>query len=142
MEPNRDHVFHTSFPKEWKTADVIQLFSAYGPVIVSWIDDSSAFVTLHHRENHSVVMKNMITLPIGCNIMTYRQHLLNRTTETSLSTASPVDHRPVEKRRPAPEHAASNKRKRLEQESGESQATTQTVQVNRHIQFEVSDDWE
>ena len=74
--------------------------------------------------------------------MTYRQHLLNRTTETSLSTASPVDHRPVEKRRPAPEHAASNKRKRLEQESGESQATTQTVQVNRHIQFEVSDDWE
>lgn len=28
--PSRNHVFHVTFPKEWKTTDVSQLFSAYG----------------------------------------------------------------------------------------------------------------
>ncbi|GBN13375.1 Poly(A)-specific ribonuclease PARN [Araneus ventricosus] len=29
-EPNRDNVFHVSFPQEWKTVDVVELFLPYG----------------------------------------------------------------------------------------------------------------
>lgn len=46
IKPSRIHVFHTTFPKEYKIQDLIQLFSAYGPVFVSWINDESAFVSL------------------------------------------------------------------------------------------------
>ena len=50
IEPERGHVFHVKFPKEWKTSDVASIFSgSVGGVQVSWIDDSSAFVALHHR---------------------------------------------------------------------------------------------
>jgi len=28
--PSRDHVFHLTFPKEWKHADISQLFSPFG----------------------------------------------------------------------------------------------------------------
>ena len=130
------------FPKEWKTIDVIQLFSAYGPVIVNWIDDSSAFVTLQRKENHSMIMKNMVGLPAGCTIKTYCQHMLSQKTKSPSSPTSPVDHLPIEKRRLATKNAASNKRTRLEQESDEKLVSTPTVQVDRHIRFEVSDDWE
>ena len=51
VEPERGHVFHVTFPKEWKTSDVASIFSgSVGGVQVSWIDDSTAFVALHHRE--------------------------------------------------------------------------------------------
>ena len=50
IEPERGHVFHVTFPKEWKTSDVAAIFSgSVGGVQVSWIDDNSAFVALHHR---------------------------------------------------------------------------------------------
>ncbi|KAB0346796.1 hypothetical protein FD754_011653, partial [Muntiacus muntjak] len=31
LQPKRDHVLHVTFPKEWKTSDLYQLFSAFGP---------------------------------------------------------------------------------------------------------------
>ena len=50
IEPERGHVFHVTFPREWKTSDVVSIFSgSVGGVQVSWIDDNSAFVALHHR---------------------------------------------------------------------------------------------
>lgn len=50
IEPERGHVFHVTFPKEWKTSDVASIFSgSVGEVRVSWIDDNSAFVALHNR---------------------------------------------------------------------------------------------
>lgn len=30
VQPKRDHVLHVTFPKEWKTSDLYQLFSAFG----------------------------------------------------------------------------------------------------------------
>ncbi|NXR27468.1 PARN ribonuclease, partial [Cinclus mexicanus] len=30
LQPKRDHVLHVTFPKEWKTSDLYQLFSAFG----------------------------------------------------------------------------------------------------------------
>lgn len=29
-EPSRDHVFHVTFPKDWKLKDVIQAFHQFG----------------------------------------------------------------------------------------------------------------
>ncbi|KAL3272701.1 hypothetical protein HHI36_014165 [Cryptolaemus montrouzieri] len=48
--PSRDHVFHVSFPKEWKVNDIQQFFSPFGNVFISWINDSSAFVGLYKRD--------------------------------------------------------------------------------------------
>ncbi|XP_074136673.1 poly(A)-specific ribonuclease PARN isoform X3 [Sminthopsis crassicaudata] len=50
LQPKRDHVLHVTFPKEWKTSDLYQLFSAFGNIQVSWIDDTSAFVSLSQPE--------------------------------------------------------------------------------------------
>ena len=51
LKPNRDHVFHLSFPKEWKTQDLKQLFEErFGDVYVAWIDDTHAFVALRDKE--------------------------------------------------------------------------------------------
>ncbi|RWS08940.1 poly(A)-specific ribonuclease PARN-like isoform X1 [Dinothrombium tinctorium] len=44
--PDRNHVFHVSFLSSWKTNDIIQLFSAFGQVVIAWINDTSAFVAL------------------------------------------------------------------------------------------------
>ena len=50
VTPPRDHVFHLTFPAEWRLHDIQNLFSAFGQVIVSWIDQTSAFVSLTNRE--------------------------------------------------------------------------------------------
>ena len=51
LRPSRDHVFHLSFPKEWKTQDLKQLFEErFGDVYVAWIDDTHAFVALRDKE--------------------------------------------------------------------------------------------
>lgn len=35
VQPKRDHVLHVTFPKEWKTSDLYQLFSAFGKSRIS-----------------------------------------------------------------------------------------------------------
>uniref|UniRef100_A0A7N6FBN4 Poly(A)-specific ribonuclease PARN n=1 Tax=Anabas testudineus TaxID=64144 RepID=A0A7N6FBN4_ANATE len=50
LQPKRDHVLYVTFPKEWKTSDLYQLFSAFGNIQVSWIDDTSAFVSLSQTD--------------------------------------------------------------------------------------------
>ncbi|XP_021092903.1 poly(A)-specific ribonuclease PARN isoform X4 [Heterocephalus glaber] len=50
VQPKRDHVLHVTFPKEWKSSDLYQLFSAFGNIQISWIDDTSAFVSLSQPE--------------------------------------------------------------------------------------------
>ncbi|XP_055943527.1 poly(A)-specific ribonuclease PARN-like isoform X1 [Argiope bruennichi] len=50
-EPNRDNVFHVSFPEEWKTIDLVELFLPYGNVYVHWLDDVSALVALKNPGN-------------------------------------------------------------------------------------------
>ncbi|XP_076997854.1 poly(A)-specific ribonuclease PARN isoform X3 [Tamandua tetradactyla] len=56
LEPKRDHVLHVTFPKEWKTSDLYQLFSAFGNIQISWIDDTSAFVSLSQPEQVQIAL--------------------------------------------------------------------------------------
>ena len=65
LKPDRGHVFHITFPAEWRTSDIgeefvtniylntsslVHLFSPLGHVFVSWLDDTSAFVSLKEKE--------------------------------------------------------------------------------------------
>ncbi|KAM4814471.1 poly(A)-specific ribonuclease PARN isoform X1 [Urocitellus parryii] len=63
LQPKRDHVLHVTFPKEWKTSDLYQLFSAFGSIQISWIDDTSAFVSLSQPEQ----------VPIAVNTSKYAE---------------------------------------------------------------------
>ncbi|XP_043472399.1 poly(A)-specific ribonuclease PARN-like isoform X1 [Leptopilina heterotoma] len=57
--PSRDHVFYITFPREWKGNDISKLFTSYGGVFVSWLSDTSAFVSLYKRDQVKNVLKNV-----------------------------------------------------------------------------------
>ena len=59
LEPERNHVFHLTFPALWKASDIIQLFSPFGHVFISWIDDTSAFVSLKEKDMADQVKLNL-----------------------------------------------------------------------------------
>ncbi|XP_071953406.1 poly(A)-specific ribonuclease PARN-like isoform X1 [Antedon mediterranea] len=59
LQPSRNHVFHVTFPKEWRTSDLHQLFSPFGSIYVGWIGDTEAFVSLYKAAEASMVMKTI-----------------------------------------------------------------------------------
>ncbi|XP_069690990.1 poly(A)-specific ribonuclease PARN-like isoform X2 [Periplaneta americana] len=69
----RDHVFYVSFPKDWKTYDLTQLFSPFGSVFIAWLSDTSAYVALHHRDQANLVQKTL-TQSDTYTVMTYAAH--------------------------------------------------------------------
>ena len=73
--PNRDHVFHVTFPAEWKTTDLITLFAAFGSVSVSWTSDTTAYVSLREFVQNA---KSVIMSTLNCSsvykIMPYEAH--------------------------------------------------------------------
>uniref|UniRef100_A0A2C9KWA6 Poly(A)-specific ribonuclease RNA-binding domain-containing protein n=1 Tax=Biomphalaria glabrata TaxID=6526 RepID=A0A2C9KWA6_BIOGL len=50
LEGSRDHVFHVTFPKEWKQSDLHSLFQPYGNVQISWLTDTTCYVALFKKE--------------------------------------------------------------------------------------------
>ncbi|XP_072916357.1 poly(A)-specific ribonuclease PARN isoform X1 [Hemitrygon akajei] len=74
LQPKRDHVLHVRFPKEWKTSDLYQLFSAFGNIQVSWIDDTSAFVALSQREQVQIAV-NTSRYAESYRIQTYAEYI-------------------------------------------------------------------
>ncbi|NWX27914.1 PARN ribonuclease, partial [Notiomystis cincta] len=74
LQPKRDHVLHVTFPKEWKTSDLYQLFSAFGNIQVSWIDDTSAFVSLSQAEQVQIAV-NTSRYAESYRIQTYAEYV-------------------------------------------------------------------
>ncbi|KAJ8001413.1 hypothetical protein DPEC_G00169250 [Dallia pectoralis] len=74
LQPQRDHVLYVTFPKEWKTSDLYQLFSAFGNIQVSWIDDTSAFVCLSQTDQVQIAM-NTSRYAESYRIQTYAEYL-------------------------------------------------------------------
>uniref|UniRef100_A0A8D0L5E2 Poly(A)-specific ribonuclease PARN n=1 Tax=Sphenodon punctatus TaxID=8508 RepID=A0A8D0L5E2_SPHPU len=74
LQPKRDHVLHVTFPKEWKTSDLYQLFSAFGNIQVSWIDDTSAFVSLNQPEQVQIAV-NTSRYAESYRIQTYAEYV-------------------------------------------------------------------
>nr|XP_012151358.1 PREDICTED: poly(A)-specific ribonuclease PARN-like isoform X2 [Megachile rotundata] len=98
--PSRDHVFHLTFPKEWKLNDICQLFSPFGGVHVSWLSDTTAYVGLNRREQVNAVVKNLRKTNVY-QIKRYAEY--QATSEVNLTTGerkrklSPVEPVPVKK---------------------------------------------
>uniref|UniRef100_A0A8B9GSA9 Poly(A)-specific ribonuclease PARN n=1 Tax=Astyanax mexicanus TaxID=7994 RepID=A0A8B9GSA9_ASTMX len=77
LQPKRDHVLYVTFPKEWKTSDLYQLFSAFGNIQVSWIDDTSAFVSLSQVEQVQIAM-NTSQYAESYRIQTYAEYMQSK----------------------------------------------------------------
>uniref|UniRef100_A0A8K9XIC2 Poly(A)-specific ribonuclease PARN n=1 Tax=Oncorhynchus mykiss TaxID=8022 RepID=A0A8K9XIC2_ONCMY len=77
LQPKRDHVLYVTFPKEWKTSDLYQLFSAFGNIQVSWIDDTSAFVSLSQTDQVQIAM-NTSRYAESYRIQTYAEYIQGR----------------------------------------------------------------
>lgn len=69
-KPNREHIFHVKFPDTWTQGDLNNLFRKFGPVSTRWIDSSSAFVVLLHRENVPAVLPT-IEKPRTVQVITF-----------------------------------------------------------------------
>lgn len=74
LQPKRDHVLHVTFPKEWKTSDLYKLFSAFGNIQISWIDDTSAFVSLSQPEQVQIAV-NTSKYAESYRIQTYADYV-------------------------------------------------------------------
>ena len=55
----------------------VHLFSAYGHVFVSWVDDTSAFVSLKEKEMAPQV-KDIVNSSSSCRIQTYEDYLRSK----------------------------------------------------------------
>ncbi|KAM3624643.1 uncharacterized protein V6R79_025955 [Siganus canaliculatus] len=77
LQPKRDHVLYVTFPKEWKTSDLYQLFSAFGNIQVSWIDDTSAFVSLSQTDQVQIAM-NTSRYAESYRIQTYAEYVQSK----------------------------------------------------------------
>lgn len=80
LQPKRDHVLYVTFPKEWKTSDLYQLFSAFGNIQVSWIDDTSAFVSLSQTDQVQIAM-NTSRYAESYRIQTYAEYIQGKQQE-------------------------------------------------------------
>ncbi|GAA6067516.1 poly(A)-specific ribonuclease PARN, partial [Tachysurus ichikawai] len=74
LQPKRDNVLYVTFPKEWKTSDLYQLFSAFGNIQVSWVDDTSAFVSLSQLEQVQIAV-NTSQYAESYRIQTYAEYM-------------------------------------------------------------------
>lgn len=74
LNPSRDHVFHLTFPKDWKNSDISMLFAQFGNVYIGWIDDVSAYVALHSKSASSSVLKTLCKKGSVYRIMSYNDH--------------------------------------------------------------------
>ncbi|XP_012308646.1 poly(A)-specific ribonuclease PARN isoform X1 [Aotus nancymaae] len=83
LEPKRDHVLHVTFPKEWKTSDLYQLFSAFGNIQISWIDDTSAFVSLSQPEQVQIAV-NTSKYAESYRIQTYAEYMRKKQEEKQI----------------------------------------------------------
>ncbi|KAK9883461.1 hypothetical protein WA026_001640 [Henosepilachna vigintioctopunctata] len=72
-KPSRDHVFHISFPKDWKVSDIQQLFSPFGNVFISWINDISAFVGLYKRDQANMAF-SCLSNHTSCAVTKYSEY--------------------------------------------------------------------
>lgn len=57
LEPSREHVFHISFPSEWRASDINHLFSPYGSIQINWLNNTSALIALYKKDNANSVRK-------------------------------------------------------------------------------------
>ncbi|XP_015110042.1 poly(A)-specific ribonuclease PARN [Diachasma alloeum] len=104
--PSRDHVFHVTFPKNWKLNNLSQTFNPWGGVYVSWLSDTTAYVGLNRREQAPGLRKKVKKNGhLGdCQIQTYTRH--QASTESIKDNNTEVDRK---RKQPPTESSAVKK---------------------------------
>lgn len=74
LNPPREHVFHISFPEDWRILDINSLFSAFGNIQIGWIDECSAYVALYNRAGADLVLKALCQKGAAYRIMSYQTY--------------------------------------------------------------------
>lgn len=74
LNPSRDHVFYLTFPSDWKQGDILDLFNNFGFVYISWINSTSAFISLARRENANKVLDVLDCEGECYTIVSYAEH--------------------------------------------------------------------
>ncbi|KAK3768217.1 hypothetical protein RRG08_031749 [Elysia crispata] len=90
LEVNRDHVFHVTFPKEWRASDLYTLFEPYGNIQISWLSNISAYVGLHNKKNSKIAFEVLSKENHSFQVTSYAFHHRNKTLK--LSTAGKRQH--------------------------------------------------
>ncbi|CAG5088781.1 Similar to PARN: Poly(A)-specific ribonuclease PARN (Bos taurus) [Cotesia congregata] len=76
-QPSRSHVFHVTFPKEWKLSNLQQLFSPFGGAFISWLTETTAYAGLNCRERAPAFLKKLKKKNYrlgGAQLQTYTHH--------------------------------------------------------------------
>ncbi|XP_001634577.2 poly(A)-specific ribonuclease PARN [Nematostella vectensis] len=74
LKPARDHVFFLTFPSSWKYVDILDLFSPFGFVYVSWLNDVSAYVSLAVRNKSKAVLDALDVYDAPYTITSYAEY--------------------------------------------------------------------
>lgn len=83
VEVNRDHVFHVTFPKEWRASDLFGLFEPYGNIQISWLSSTSAYVGLHNKTNAKIAFEALSRKKGSFHVTSYAFHHGNKALNTS-----------------------------------------------------------
>jgi len=83
--PDRRNVFHITFPSSWKQTDIKLLFTSYSSNVppycfVSWISDTSAFVTVDDSYQYDDIFDNLVvkTCGEGVKVLPYLYYINKR----------------------------------------------------------------
>ncbi|GLV46142.1 hypothetical protein CBL_10787 [Carabus blaptoides fortunei] len=95
-KPSRDHVLHVTFPKEWKTSELTQLFSPFGSIQVAWLTDTSAYVGQHKRDQAALALSTL-SQSDTYKVISYTRH------QSMLKTNLPVAPSPAARKKREPE---------------------------------------
>ncbi|CAG2163274.1 unnamed protein product [Oppiella nova] len=155
--PNRDHVFHVTFPKEWKTNELFHLFSAFGGVAIGWVNETSALCALKDPSNADKIRKSLLkttSTNSTYKVISYKEFVAKQSAQSSSSSSTPTsavadDVRDGLKRnaksRASPQTPNANpykKSKVIDAKSPAAEKVTPNVSKHKPKLFEEPADWE
>ena len=103
---NRNNVFFVKFPKEWNNSELYKLFQSYGTIEISWINSTSAYITLLNRDKVNAAFIH-VSKNKTCTILRYKDHKSEKSTQTKTVSADLIQ----DKKRKAPQAAIYNEKK-------------------------------
>ncbi|XP_050295640.1 poly(A)-specific ribonuclease PARN-like [Anthonomus grandis grandis] len=132
LNPSREHVFYLTFPKEWTTSNIVQLFSPFGSVHISWLTDNSAYVGLYKREQAGVAFKTLSQSSVYTIIPYARRQAL-------LAGKPPILPSPI-KRRKSSDLPSLKRRKTNSLDSNSSHSKRSIDRINEEEQAECEEE--
>ncbi|KAJ8669286.1 hypothetical protein QAD02_000545 [Eretmocerus hayati] len=119
---SRGHVFHITFPREWRASDLSKVFSPYGGARIYWLGDTTAYAELNHRDQVSAVVQNLFK-SAQYTLQKYREYHKNSEMEKSVKQErkrklSESNDLPVKDGSPHPDKETSNETSKNSEDDG------------------------